>query len=320
MFKYVLPPNIACSAVPTEMGLALQVKDKTCISQIILKVNKKFPLPSLKRVRTVDNQTLILLCSLKQLRDDCVKNNLQRSQFLQRILEEIPCYAETHQICEVTIPSIVPKTIIQNKNSPWPVSFHVNKILESKISGNIFKANSKSFIIYQMRKLISECENTTITAKKNTAIVSECENTSITAKKNTAIVSECENTTITAKKNAAIVCDIKNADVKVSVVAHEYDTMLHTCIRAIDEIAQRQVHHSKKRGGDETEAYLCTNLDIVIYREPCVMCAMALVHSRIRSVLFYRERDYFGGLLRARLHEISALNHSFDVYQIRLDD
>jgi len=67
--------------------------------------------------------------------------------------------------------------------------------------------------------------------------------------------------------------------------------------------------------GCKSGPYLCTGYDLYVTREPCVMCAMALVHSRIRRV-FYGCRDSVMGALgsRYKIHTQAGLNHHFEVF------
>jgi tRNA(Arg) A34 adenosine deaminase TadA len=68
-----------------------------------------------------------------------------------------------------------------------------------------------------------------------------------------------------------------------------------------------------------SQPYLCTGLDCYVVSEPCVMCAMALVHSRLRRVVFLQS-DVAGGALGGclRLHGQPSLNHHYDVFRIEL--
>lgn len=61
--------------------------------------------------------------------------------------------------------------------------------------------------------------------------------------------------------------------------------------------------------------YMCTGYDIFIKREPCIMCAMALVHSRLARVI-YCESDLSHGALGGamKLHSKKSLNHHYHVY------
>ena len=61
--------------------------------------------------------------------------------------------------------------------------------------------------------------------------------------------------------------------------------------------------------------YLCTGYDAYVTVEPCAMCAMALVHSRIRR-LIYALPAVDGALgSHYHLHTERSLNHHFQVFR-----
>jgi tRNA-specific adenosine deaminase 3 len=70
--------------------------------------------------------------------------------------------------------------------------------------------------------------------------------------------------------------------------------------------------------GQRRQQLACTGLEVALAQEPCLLCAMALLHSRIAR-LVYAEPDSQHGALgsRLRLHALSPLNHHFEVFRLR---
>lgn len=67
--------------------------------------------------------------------------------------------------------------------------------------------------------------------------------------------------------------------------------------------------------------YLCTGWDCYVVQEPCAMCAMALVHSRLGRVVYALQDAAHGALGgRFRLHSQRSLNHHYLVYRLAPED
>lgn len=77
-----------------------------------------------------------------------------------------------------------------------------------------------------------------------------------------------------------------------------------------------------ERKSEERSDYLCTNYWAFLLKEPCPLCAMALVHSRVSNI-FYGAPNETRGVLgsRALLHAVPGLNHRYRVWRgVREDE
>ncbi|ODV76678.1 uncharacterized protein CANTADRAFT_27710, partial [Suhomyces tanzawaensis NRRL Y-17324] len=88
----------------------------------------------------------------------------------------------------------------------------------------------------------------------------------------------------------------------------------HSIIKAINKVA---IEEKKKRIlGEADEVYLCQDLVVYTTHEPCVMCSMALVHSRISRIIYLGASSQTGGLeSNYQLGDRDGLNWKFDIWK-----
>ena len=269
----LLPLSITSTTLPTEPGWALQISDKRLLSKLVGLVSKHYPLPTFKRVVVRDAQCLLLLSKDSQLEKEDVLS------VVTPVIGSHVTDMSRDMITSVTLPASVPLTAAQRDSCPWPVSFHPNQELESRLNGTVFSDTEKDLIYKRMGEVVQQLRE--------------------------------------SNRNCAMIVDpVRNTNIAMET-EHPFETLRHAAFVAISTVAKTQVKTLKRKLGEGD--YLCRGFDVVMAQEPCVMCAMALVHSRVRRLYFSKNREDFGGITSAKLQDIKALNHHFEVYKVELD-
>ncbi|KYM79186.1 tRNA-specific adenosine deaminase-like protein 3 [Atta colombica] len=216
------------------------------------------------------------------------------------------------------VPAKAPRTKIQASEASkiWPVNFHPDQTVESLIDGSIFNDDC----LYAIERIMS--------------LVIE-----------TARLEAVGNERCTG---AAAIIDPKDGRI-LAVAAAKIDRhpMWHAAMLVVDLIARlhggaslkfpvqtslepQVVRKGRRNNGVKIEnskqkecednmkkcgPYLCTGYWAFLLMEPCPLCAMALLHSRVARI-FYGTANQNVGVLGSKtiLHTVPGLNHRYRVW------
>lgn len=85
----------------------------------------------------------------------------------------------------------------------------------------------------------------------------------------------------------------------------------HDVLQAIEHVASRA-----RAKLFPPAQYLCTGFVVLLAEEPCFMCAMALVHSRVRAVVFVQREPRRGAYCsQTDCSWVRSCNHRYQIYQ-----
>ncbi|CAA6662272.1 unnamed protein product [Spirodela intermedia] len=101
------------------------------------------------------------------------------------------------------------------------------------------------------------------------------------------------------------------------VVAIESSAARDRQLFPLHDLNPSSAFHPRGRGQRSHRPYLCTGFDIYLAWEPCAMCAMALVHQRVRRIFFAFPNPNAGALGSVhRLQGERSLNHHYSVFRV----
>lgn len=186
----------------------------------------------------------------------------------------------------------------------WPTSFHEDKQVTVALKGELFSPQQKARMhMYMMSALTAAKAAKDLGMEAVGAVVVDPEEERIVA-----VGHDCRGDH--PLHHAVMVC--------IDLVARSqgggcYRFDRYTACQFTSLNSNTSQNLSDSVSGPQP--YICTGYDLYVTREPCVMCAMALVHSRISRV-FYGTAFSDGALgTKFKIHTQKDLNHRFDVYK-----
>lgn len=290
-----------------------QLKDKKLISKAMAELTKKCPLEDLQHLKRVRNDE-ILICDSE---------------------EDLSIYLKTRGISEDLVTVLTEKTLIkevplkpsilrwqfERMNKLWPCKFHPNMYLESLYENTNFSQKQTDFhlkisdILNCFEILYGEDFGVCVDPRDQRIV---------------AIARGCSNI------NPVLHCPmvlIDHVAMTQGSGAWTYDWEFHEEFNGVpkeifEKLNEKYEHlmfgaekSVTSQDGDNLAKYgpyLCTGYDIYLNREPCLMCSMALIHSRAKRIFFCKQNTANGALMsRIKLHTVKELNHHFEVFLIQ---
>ncbi|XP_077584492.1 putative inactive tRNA-specific adenosine deaminase-like protein 3 [Stigmatopora nigra] len=279
-------------AVELIEAFAAPVHDKRATSRLVKELNELHPLTGLQHVKRVrptlpregrSHPLEILLCPVSQVSDP---NSLTvgRDGLGEAFVVRVPAHPP------------LTRTQFELASKHWPTSFHEDKSVTDALRGESFDPARKA----RMHEYMS-----------------------------TALAAAREGKASGMEAAGAVMVDpISQRMVAVAHDCRGQHPLYHAVMVCVDLVARGQgggCYQLDSYPGcrsltmpfsdSDRQPYICTGYDLYVTREPCVMCAMALVHSRIGRV-FYGTPFADGALgTEYKIHTQKDLNHHFEVYQ-----
>ncbi|XP_039613844.1 probable inactive tRNA-specific adenosine deaminase-like protein 3 isoform X1 [Polypterus senegalus] len=183
----------------------------------------------------------------------------------------------------------------------WPTSFHEDKQVTVALRGDLFTEEHKMRMQTYMELAIQAAVAGRAQGMEAVgAVLVEPDSSSVLA-----VGHDCRHGP-SPLLHAVMVC--------IDLVAHGQGGGAYTYK---DYLACHFVgaHPAAEQEGHEELPYICTGYELYVTREPCIMCAMALVHSRVRRVFFGVPTPDGALGSRYKIHTQKDLNHHYEVFR-----
>ena len=272
--------------------------DKKETKNLMALFKDKYPLDNslhhLKRVGGSKSKGILDFIICRE--DDPQKEEIFRNENVLKYLKDIRM-SKVPAFCPLT------RKQFQQSMEYWPCTFHENKQIKELVEGRNLtnekrKQIAKYFAILNKYEDSDSCFCLVVNPKTESIL---------------AMASDCSHLGDPLQHSIMVAIDmiawlqgggvyknltyIKSDDIEGAVMISKASTS------------------KPSEGLQSMEGYLCTDFEVYTNTEPCVMCSMALLHSRVSKVFFSTKNPHSGGLSSVfRLHTEEGLNHHFEAY------
>ncbi|XP_020815206.1 probable inactive tRNA-specific adenosine deaminase-like protein 3 [Drosophila serrata] len=310
-----------------------QLETKQQLQAVIQELSQK--LPHFHHLKRVHDRSVLICPSSDIEASETLEQHLQRFAFSEHVLRAL-----CQEVRVVEVPERMPRLRVQYEKTlrHWPCKFHPNHYSESLRNGSNFSSEQRRFHKRVAQLLVRLSRD--VNAGGPVGICVDPRQPSIVAiaggEASRSPHEHCSMLLVDyvarSQQGGATATDLTFAEDPeagakttlrgIPTAYYEYLNKDEDCKHLefgaetgrTDEVKQQQ----QGQGADNLAKfgpYLCTGYDVYLLQEPCLMCSMALVHSRAKRVFFLRTSENGALVTRFQLHTVRELNHHYEVFQ-----
>lgn len=330
-------PDSLIKPIIYERCVIVTLGDKRRLSEFIREINKSLPLPTFLHLKRVRNGQ-VLLFPVAMLAgggtddDDGQLTSPEGEAFREQVKAVLldrefpePLLATCAQYSIEELAAVAPQLKCQYQEvvQRWPCKFHEDKALEKLWRNEHFNQRETLFhcrmmrLCFDLRQVVhtTACVALTFDPTRNEIVAlgwrpqgdDDEHGLASVLPRGHAVMRAIDSVAVYQGGGAwkDVVADADRLQEGLKYAREQFNSFADLHLTATEEL---------KYG-----TYLCTGFDMYLTDEPCLMCSMAMVHSRVRRIFFQRNNvanGALGGGNQLKLHGVQELNHHYQVFRV----